>query len=362
MKPSKMPRHALGSLLTLNEGPWRWAIGVQAGIAMGLPIALFTLGGHQSFGFIASLGAFTALYGAKLSRSGRLRILPLALIGLIAASSLGVLASPHEWLTNLTLVTVAALGCVLTLGTPLGPPGPIMFVLVAAVSAQLAAPLNHGGAGFEKMAVPALVALGGLIAYLVIISPLALPSVRRRELAASDTPDEATPGKARFDSTAKAITIRVVIAVAIASFFNRPLGAYRSYWVIVTAVAVLQSSPTRRLTNVRAFQRVIGTILGVGIFAVIAMSQPAAAALVAIVVVLQFAVEVVVARNYGLALLFITPLALTIYMAGRTVDPFVMIRGRISDTLLGASIALAVFWSGEWLRHRLKAAKGKIDG
>ncbi len=350
-----MPRQTFRNLFRLNDGPWRWAIGVQAGIAMGLPIAWFTLIGQQSFGFIASLGGLTALYGATLGRFERLRVLAVALIALTMASCVGVLGSFEGWMTSVALIGVAAFGCLLTLGLPLGPPGPIMFVLVAAVSAHLAAPLDHGGAGFDRVTVPALVGMGGLIAYLFMMAPLAIPSIRRREraLARAAAPPARPFWEIGFDPAAKAITIRIIIAVAIASFFNGPLGAFRSYWVILTAVAVLQSSHTRQLTNIRAFQRVLGTILGVGVFAVIAMSKPTALGLVAIVVFLQFATEVVVVRNYGLALLFITPLALTIYTASRGGDPFLIVSGRISDTLLGAGIALAVFWTGEGLRRVL---------
>jgi len=68
---------------------------------------------------------------------------------------------------------------------------------------------------------------------------------------------------------------------------------------------------------------------------------------VVIVALLQFAIEVVVARNYGLALIFITPLAL---MISGTDDPIVLAGERIVDTLLGAFIALVVLWTGEWVR------------
>jgi len=355
-----MPRQTIRSLLSLNDGPWRWRVGFQAAIAMGLPIALLALAGYPSFGFIASLGAFTALYGAALSRHERLRILPLALIGLVAASGLGVLGSFNGWLITATLVTVAALGCLLTLGTPLGPPGPIMLVLVAAVSADLTAPLAHGGAGMGRFTVPALVATGGFVAYLVIIAPLIFPSAWRNRPALPPVAGRRLR-RITLDPTAKAIAVRVVLAVAITSLLAAPLGAYRSYWVILTAVAILQSSPTRRLTTTRAFQRVLGTLLGVVIFAFIAMSEPTAPALIALVVALQFATEVVVTKNYGLALIFITPLALTIYTAGHPGDPFIPIRGRIFDTLFGAGVALLVFWSGEWLR-RLKRGSSVVLG
>ena len=68
--------NGLQGLLGLQDGPWRWAAGIQAAIAIGLPLAAFTLTGYQSLGLIASLGAFTALYGSTFRLDDRL-MLPL---------------------------------------------------------------------------------------------------------------------------------------------------------------------------------------------------------------------------------------------------------------------------------------------
>ncbi|HRQ51137.1 MAG TPA: hypothetical protein PLR74_11410, partial [Agriterribacter sp.] len=130
----KRAEYTAQKITSLNKGPWRWAAGVQAGLAMGLPVALFTLLGNQSLGLMASLGGFTALYCAARSTRERMFALPLVGAGLVAASSLGVLCSGNEWLGTVCLVVVALLACILSMGSKLGPPGPIMFILVAAVS------------------------------------------------------------------------------------------------------------------------------------------------------------------------------------------------------------------------------------
>ena len=65
---------------------------------------------------------------------------------------------------------------------------------------------------------------------------------------------------------------------------------------------------------------------------------------------LQFATEVVVTRNYVLALIFITPLALSNSTIGHLAESVVTVEGRILDTFLGAVIAMAVFWAGEAIR------------
>jgi len=75
------------------------------------------------------------------------------------------------------------------------------------------------------------------------------------------------------------------------------------------AGAVLQASHVRRLTVIRTVQRVLGTVVGVAVLALLAGMDPSGLWLVAIVALLQFAIEVVITRNYALALIFITPLA-----------------------------------------------------
>jgi hypothetical protein len=42
----------LGTLLTLQESPWRWKVGLSAALGMGVPLALFTLAGYQREGLI----------------------------------------------------------------------------------------------------------------------------------------------------------------------------------------------------------------------------------------------------------------------------------------------------------------------
>jgi uncharacterized membrane protein YccC len=78
--------------------------------------------------------------------------------------------------------------------------------------------------------------------------------------------------------------------------------------------------------------------------------DPSGLWLVAIVALLQFAIEVVITRNYALALIFITPLARVNSGAAGPDNPLVLAGERMVDTLLGAGTAMAVLWTGEWVR------------
>ena len=349
-KRLRYTRHAVRSLLELNPSPWRWSVGIEAGVAMLLPMGLFTLLGNQTFGLIAALGGFTALYCAKLQRNDRIRVLPILALGFVVCSTLGVLCSGNEWLTIACQIFVTALSCLLSVGFGIGSPGPLMFVLVTALSGRMANTVNLQHTYLQEYTIPILVALGSILAILVVLAPLAIPSFRNRLGAASGL-RQLYP-KLKLDKQNRTVIIRVIIAVTLASFLSKPLGAHRAYWVVISTIAILQSGHNRRLTNIKALHRVLGTLLGVLIFEVIMLVKPSGWLLVLIITVLQFATEVVVGRNYGLALLFITPLALTNSTAGATGNIQITVQGRMSDMLFGAIIAMAVFWIGEWLAQR----------
>jgi hypothetical protein len=337
-------RRTVRDVAVLNEGPWRWGVGVQTAIAIGVPVGLFTFTGHQSYGLIASLGGFTVMYAVSHPLRERLRALPFVGIGLIIASVLGALCAMNEWLAVACLVVVTVVASILTFGTGLGPPGPVLFVLVTAVSAQLAAPARSAGASISWHIIPLLVAAGAALAYVVVLLLSALPFLRNEPLPA-DTPPLSF--RIRLDREMRMVVIRVIIGVTIAILVSRELGIHRSYWVFVATAAILQAGPTRRLTTVRAIQRVLGTLLGVGLFQLIHSFHPAGVWVVVLVMLLQFGTQVVIARNYVLGLFFITPLALVNSTIGQA-NTLITVRERVIDTLLGAAIALVVFWLEEW--------------
>lgn len=136
--------------------------------------------------------------------------------------------------------------------------------------------------------------------------------------------------------------LRIVVAAGAAVVISAPLGIERTYWVFVAAVAIVQNVVHLRLTALRAAHRVLGTLLGVCLFALIAIFEPGGVALALLMAGLQFVIELLVTRNYGLALTLITPLALIISTYGADQDVVSIVRERTIDTVLGAGIAVAI--------------------
>lgn len=330
-------RSDLRSIFELRPSPPRLFVALQGAVAIGIPTVGFALAGHAELGLLASSGAFLALYLTTRSRRDRAAKLPLLALGFIVAAALGIAASGSTVLGLIVLFVVAAASAILCLGFNVGPPGALFFVLVAGVSGHVAGPAELDGGNVDGWLVLGMLALGNLIAYLVVLAPLVRPKAR-----AADATLPREPMRFELDDTIKIILTRLIIATGIAVLVTAPLGIHRAYWVVVAVVAILQNGHRLRLTALRGVHRVLGTLVGLGLFALISLASPSGIWLALLLMALQFVVELVVIRNYGLALVFITPLALTIAAQAGTSDVGVIVGERFSDTLLGAVIATAV--------------------
>ncbi|MEU1498874.1 FUSC family protein [Streptomyces sp. NPDC005732] len=103
--------------------------------------------------------------------------------------------------------------------------------------------------------------------------------------------------------------LRMALGTGVAGGVAAVLDLEHGYWAAISAAAVLHSV-NLRTTAQRAVQRTVGTALGLllalGVLA--AHFEPVQLALV--IVVLEFLLEYGAARNYALAVVFLTPLAL----------------------------------------------------
>jgi uncharacterized membrane protein YccC len=326
------------SLITFAPSAPRWPVGLQAGLALSLPIAIGALAGNTGLGIQASMGAFTALYGTRLVPLDRLRMLPFIALGLTVTVAAGVLLSVTPLSSVLGLILVGSAAVVLCQGFRVGPPGPMMFVLTYGAATLIAAPTENGGAGLDGGALVLLVAAGCLLAYALVASSLLFPHVARRRGAA--TPARHVVAGFAFPGDARIVTVRLLVAVVATALVSLPLGTHRGYWITSAAVAILGAGAGRRVTATRAVHRVLGTLAGSLVVLVLALFSPQGLALALLLGAMQFCVELLVTRHYALALVFITPLAITVGTAAAGVSPADVVGERIVDTLLGAAIAI----------------------
>jgi uncharacterized membrane protein YccC len=137
--------------------------------------------------------------------------------------------------------------------------------------------------------------------------------------------------------------VRVGIAAPLAGAAATLLGIGHAYWAIAAAVLVLHQGADRSRTLRRGAERLVGTWVGLAFAGGIMWLHPQGLWLALILAVLQFVIEMLVVRNYGLASVFITAAALTIATGTRQVDVAEVLLARGSDTLVGCAVGVAVF-------------------
>lgn len=138
---------------------------------------------------------------------------------------------------------------------------------------------------------------------------------------------------------------RVAVATIIAGLVTLALDGEHIYWSTAFAAVALHMGGARIVQSYRAINRLAGTIFGIGLFTLIVWSAPTAWVLVVILVTLQLLVELFVAKQYALATLFITPLALLISVGGRIPDdPWPIMGERLLDTVIGVVAAFIAIW------------------
>ena len=148
-----------------------------------------------------------------------------------------------------------------------------------------------------------------------------------------------TPG-----SPTLSVVARAGVAVCVAGFIASTLGIDHAYWAMSAAVLIVHQGFDWIRTLQRGAERTLGTGIGLALAGALLALHPHGLWLVATIALLQFTVELVVVRNYAIAVVFITPLALTMSSGGQPVDDIdELLLARGIDTLIGCVVALAVY-------------------
>jgi uncharacterized membrane protein YccC len=289
----------------------------------------FAVAGHEQSGALASLGALAVLYAPDLSYRRRAgRVLGVG-VGLVMAAAAGtvVVGNPAGTVAVIALVTGVAV--LLSRRFSVAPPGALMPVLVCATATQI----PHDAAPMATRI--GLVALGAAIAWLVVMAAAAF---RGGAPKAAEPPGSPPPWRHIHRAAA-----RGAVGTGGAALIALSLGLPRPDWAAVACAAVLAHDTTRSTVR-RAGHRAGGTAAGIGVAGLVLAIIPGVLPLVVLVVALQFVVELLVARNYTVAVIFITPLALLqgTLATGELDGPVVgLLAGRLVETAIGCALAVA---------------------
>lgn len=325
----------------IRVGPHRGdhRVAVRAVLSVGIPLLVLLLIGRLDLSVYASFGAFAALYGRADAPRTRVRMQATAGAVLVAAMLVGTAVSALTLPALASVVVVAVIAALVTLfayRAQWHPPGALFTVFAAGATASFPAT----GTTFLTV----LLVGGASVAWSLLVTCVFV-LVRRGSWA---RPRRARPP---IGSVAWEMTATVGTAALLAGVIGVLLVGTHWYWAMVGAVAAVGGAHvTARL--IRGVQRLVGTLLGVLIAAgLLALHLPPWLVIV-VAVLLQAGAELFVGRNYGIAMLFITPLALLMVSLASPVAPEMLLRDRVIETLIGVAVGTVVAIVSAGLRRR----------
>lgn len=347
----------LAEMFTIAPANKDHHVAIRCAIGVFVPLITLVLLDRLDLAIFASFGAFTGIYGrGELHRirlfiqvrAGSLMLAVILLASLFARSvqAAGLSGAASTWLLVLA-TTIVAGACSLVIARWRHRPAGSLFHIFA--FAAIASIPNQ----------PPLWQC--MLAAVLTTAFCLLVGLSSRVLRSRRTPWE-MPAPARLTAKEKQAArweavgylAAAGLAGTLATLAGQWLGFGHNYWAMVAAVVPLVGRTTRHRIS-RGVQRIIGTVLGLVLLAGILAFNPAPWQMVLVMALCQFGAELYIARQYVLAQIFVTPLALVSTLLVAPAAPGTLLRDRIVETVIGAAVGIAVVLApSAWARLRLR--------
>lgn len=318
---------------------------LRAAAGLFIPLLTLTVANRLDLAIFANFAAFTGIYGRN--EPHRIRVVAqtragLLMIAVILSATLAARLSPGGALGPWAIVvgtTLVAWGCSVVVGYwRLRPAGSLFHIFAFAAIASLPHQPPLADAALTTVATFLLCLVIGLISR---VHPTRRTPLGWEEVRAA--------WRVRLCPTERRVlwleSIGYLVASAAAgtaaTAVGQALGFGHNYWAIVAAVVPLVGHSTRHRVN-RGLQRVLGTVVGLALLAGIAALQPTPWIMVVLIGVCQFIVEMLIARQYFLAQVFVAPLALLSTLLVARADPGALLHDRFIDTAIGSVVGVLV--------------------
>lgn len=300
-------------------------------VSVAVPLVALVLLDRVDLTLYAAFGAFTAIYARHEPLRARMLHQAQAAAVLVACVALGALLSGAAEAAVLGVTAVVAgLGAVAAAFFTLKPAGSLFFVFTAGAVGSLPAAAPVGQATLVAACSAAFSLLLGWAGQYV-------GEGRTGPVAVVPAHHGLTAGQLWAHGA------RFLVATSAAGALGMASGLSHAYWAMVAAAAPI-AAPDLSARLQRGVHRMVGTLAGVGVTAVVLAMPLRQWHVVVLVIAFQFLAELFIGRNYSVALLFITPLALLMSQLAHRVEPGDLLQARAVETVIGAVCGLAVVY------------------
>ncbi|MGV3585719.1 MAG: FUSC family protein [Adhaeribacter sp.] len=330
----------LNQLLEFKQTDRKRHFAVIAGLSVGIPLLVGYYAGNMPAGKLASLAGLVILYIHSQNLANRMITLMASSFGIMVSFSVGVIFSFNFYVASLVLGLYAfAVHLALYYLKLVRPPGNFFFIMVASVAISMPHNLTT---------VPEKIGYVGIGTMLSCLLGLVYSLLTLRKLQAGQ--ELITVNKNKYVNFIESVTFGLFVGLALLAAYLLKLES--PYWAPTSCAAVMQGVSTKHIWQ-RSLQRVICTFIGLGLtWLILLLLRPSPLIICVSIILLQAVVEMLVVRNYGIAVIFITILTIFLAESGETLtaNPNTMIRARFLDILTGSIIGAL----GGWLLYNEK--------
>ncbi|WP_405474237.1 FUSC family protein [Paenarthrobacter ilicis] len=315
---------------------------VRVALSVAVPALELVLMGRPDLMLYAVFGALTGMYGRNESHQLRLKHQAQAALILVGGLTIGAVLSVnhiHSWWLVLVATLFAGIGSLYADAVSLKPIGPFFGIL--ALGACASVPTN--------VPLTTAVLIGAGSALFSIVVGFAGWARYRRWVPGAGRNVPALRGPLRQAALIHAA--RYSLAVSAAGAIGVLSGSGHPHWAMAAAAVPLAGADLPSRVH-RGIHRIVGTFLGLVVVAVVLFPSPlsplqyfpghSAVVLAVVVVLCQFPTELFMARHYGWAMVFFTPVVLLIAQLASPMDPGVLVLERAVETFVGAVVGIAV--------------------
>lgn len=323
------------SLFLFKKTERSWYIPLLAALCTGIPLLVGLYLNNLQSGLLACLAGLVILYlPTKSSLANRMLTLLICSFGFMISFTIGIIFSFNPFISAIVLGVFSVAVHWLTLFFKVNLPGSFFFIFVAAMASCIP---------YNLQAIPekiGLIGMGTMFACLLALGYSLL--IKKKE----SLQDKIIPIVLEKNKDADFVEAFIVGTFVCGSLFIGHLFKIQNpYWIPVSCMAVIQGANLHHIWR-RTFQRILGTFIGLGLCWVILSVSNTPVSICISIILLQFIIEMLIVRNYALAVIFITPMTILI---AETANPIFhntdeLIFVRFWDIVLGSILGALCGW------------------
>jgi len=301
-------------------------------LSIGIPLILLKLTGHLTWSLYAIFGGFTSTYGRMASHIDRIKMQSAAGLLIVLSLTAGTAVGAHPLASFVAIIGIGLVG-----GTTAGmavifqwrPSGALFTVFAFGACASTPETTS-------RIPISFLVGLA-CATFAVMVGSLGIWHPKTRRTTSVQRKIEFHPAEIKRNFALYGGAASLSMFISTVDHLSHP------YWAAMTAVVPLSATNTNDRLS-RGLHRLVGTFVGLFVAVAVISFHPSGWILLFTVGFLQVCSELFVLKHYGMAMVFMTPMALlmTQLNAKHLTTSLVLDRG--ITTAIGVAIGLSILY------------------